>query len=370
MTKSDRHKKLRRKEKAKTQLTGVKKETGVKKLAKCQNIIEPTFRAKKILIREQLQGPTEGETVQITRNKTLTDVLNSLSHHNTNIKKDAMLGLQEIISTQPEALFANLDKILEKIGALAANEEGSIRKENLQMAELVFAKLTEDQMKPFWNLLISYVKCSLTHLNSFVRKSCIQFISLLLTFFPNLMSSSFHILLPSVLGLISSGAGKSKGFQVQPQLKLEISSKEHSYELRIKVLKFLASCIDLHVSQTRARKEAELNHLGTCTSIEWENAGTFRGLNYSYGYQETQVKSPYQYDSSSLNGSTAANYLWSDGTSHQFSSGETTEIEFWPQFVNSCLPILYQTWLEVRPLSLQTTGKPLFNGLLKDETDL
>lgn len=49
MTKSSRHKKLRKQEKAKTQLTGVKK------LNKAQNVVEPKLRVKKILIREQLK---------------------------------------------------------------------------------------------------------------------------------------------------------------------------------------------------------------------------------------------------------------------------------------------------------------------------
>lgn len=52
MAKSQRHKKQRKQEKAKTQLTGVRK------LAKAQNVVEPTLRVKKILIREQLKTST------------------------------------------------------------------------------------------------------------------------------------------------------------------------------------------------------------------------------------------------------------------------------------------------------------------------
>lgn len=74
MAKSDRHKKLRRKEKAKTQLTGVKK------LARPQNIIEPTFKARKIIIREQLQGPGEGDVVQVSRNKSLQVIIPSVCY--------------------------------------------------------------------------------------------------------------------------------------------------------------------------------------------------------------------------------------------------------------------------------------------------
>jgi len=50
MAKSNRHKKLRKQEKAKTQLTGVKK------LNKPQNVVVPTLRVKKVLIREQLKS--------------------------------------------------------------------------------------------------------------------------------------------------------------------------------------------------------------------------------------------------------------------------------------------------------------------------
>lgn len=56
MTKSNRHKKLRKQEKAKTQLTGVKK------LSKAKNVVEPTLRVKKILIREQLKSSEEGRS--------------------------------------------------------------------------------------------------------------------------------------------------------------------------------------------------------------------------------------------------------------------------------------------------------------------
>jgi len=56
MAKSGRHKKIRKQEKAKTQL-----KSGIRKLDKPMNIIDPKLRVKKILLREQLKDNVEGE---------------------------------------------------------------------------------------------------------------------------------------------------------------------------------------------------------------------------------------------------------------------------------------------------------------------
>jgi len=64
-----------------------------------------------------------------------------LNHHNTNIKKDGLSGLQEIISSSVETLYDNLDRILEKIAGLTSDIEDSVRKDNLRVAEIIFAQV-------------------------------------------------------------------------------------------------------------------------------------------------------------------------------------------------------------------------------------
>lgn len=61
MAKSNRHKKLRRQEKAKTQLTGVKK------LSKAKNVVEPILKVKKILIREQLKSSSNQSSEDVSQ---------------------------------------------------------------------------------------------------------------------------------------------------------------------------------------------------------------------------------------------------------------------------------------------------------------
>jgi len=55
MAKSARHKKLRRQEKSKTHLKGVKK------LLQAQNVVNPTLKVKKIVVPEQLTSAPDGQ---------------------------------------------------------------------------------------------------------------------------------------------------------------------------------------------------------------------------------------------------------------------------------------------------------------------
>ncbi len=74
MGKSGRHKKLNKQEKAKTQLKGVKtfekKKGSVKKLGKAVNVVNPSLKIKRIIIREQLHGDKDGDnsnSIPLTR---------------------------------------------------------------------------------------------------------------------------------------------------------------------------------------------------------------------------------------------------------------------------------------------------------------
>lgn len=71
------------------------------------------------------------------------ELLSTLHHHNTNLRKDALLGLLEIVTGQNNLIFLkrNLDKILERVAALTSDLEGIVRRENLKVAEAIFQRV-------------------------------------------------------------------------------------------------------------------------------------------------------------------------------------------------------------------------------------
>ena len=76
-------------------------------------------------------------------------MLSSLSHHNTNVKVDALTGLYELITTGNNVLESNLGRIVDKVGLLTCDIEGPVRKENLKVAEALLCQVSGRGLKDF-----------------------------------------------------------------------------------------------------------------------------------------------------------------------------------------------------------------------------
>ncbi|ODM92822.1 Testis-expressed sequence 10 protein, partial [Orchesella cincta] len=374
MAKSSRHKKLRKQEKAKTQLTGVKK------LSKPQNVVEPTLRVKKILIREQLKtsslplgGPRvpsssssvyssvvdDDEELTTRRKQSIQDLLSTVNHHNTNLRKDAVVGLQEIASIQITTIVRHLDKILAKIASLTSDEESSVRKENLKLAEIVFSKVTDNQLRPFWSMLVAHLKCTLTHLTPSVRYNALLFIELLIQHYPGLVIESCSAILPSVLSLISTtyndrntntSSSKKKPGSVT-RLKVEISGKHSDMTERLKVLKLLGKCIG--ITSTNFKRTDGAAGLTSRYGVAIEPS-EYLSLRYPFGYcwdqiRENELKEafPGGYSMTSYE-SRLYSSISLDPFSSNFSSNQNEiATNFWYGFVTSCVSVLIETWVEL-----------------------
>ncbi|XP_021956644.1 uncharacterized protein LOC110852823 [Folsomia candida] len=422
MGKSGRHKKLNRAEKAKTQLKG----GGVKKkLGKAANVVNPTLRVKRIVIREQLtSAPNQHEDVAITRrHQTLSELLSTLHHHNTNLRKDALLGLLEIVTGQNNLIFLkrNLDKILERVAALTSDLEGIVRRENLKVAEAIFQRIEEHEIQPYWNLLLTHLQCTLTHLNPTVRYSTLPFFHLLVGYFPNLVALSGQTLLPSFLSLISSAATTSAaGDQQTPlagtttgsHLRVEISGRKDQVQERLKVFVLIDTCLQLrrekyvqkmgeihcqaqqltfssegnenyvrprfNLDRNLATTEEKIDIFSPNTDITAGFVGQHemisyssatsnnptRQLLYSCGYGSTTPTTAEATSSPSLS------EIMSEGSSPVRNHNVTGSLQdgengFWPIFAQSCLSCLTETWIESCPSAPAASSLVLASNTLK-----
>lgn len=66
----------------------------------------------------------------------------STNHHNVNMRKDAIVGLQEIATSSSTQVIRHLDKLLGRIAALTSDLENVIRKENMKLATLVISMVS------------------------------------------------------------------------------------------------------------------------------------------------------------------------------------------------------------------------------------
>lgn len=196
MGKKNRSKKFLREEKSKVKL---KK----KLLPKGQNITDVSFKTKKIVIREQLKSKESGELLS-HRKLNVKELFTRLQHHNTNMRQDGLNGLQEIVTNfKEEAVDLHLPQLIENITKLSLDSESSIRREAVKLLKLILAQVTEKEIAPQLDVLVSYVCCAMTHISQPVQEDSLLLLDVLLGTCPGLVVENSDKVLPRFLDMIS-----------------------------------------------------------------------------------------------------------------------------------------------------------------------
>lgn len=121
-TGATRHKKFLKAEKSKTKLKGKKDP----ELPKGTNVTKTNFKVKKIVIKEQLKKHLQSEALS-KRKLNVKELLSRLNHFNATSRTDALHGLKEIISSNPEILEQSLGPVIQGVSALILNVEKNVR---------------------------------------------------------------------------------------------------------------------------------------------------------------------------------------------------------------------------------------------------
>ncbi|CAG7646594.1 unnamed protein product [Allacma fusca] len=332
-----------------------------KVVGKAQNVIEPKLQTKKIVLREQLKtGSGEGEALT-KRKRSIHDVLTALNHHNTNTKTDALSGLYELITTEYDAVGLHLGKIIDKVAQLTSDLEGSVRRENLRVAEVLLSQVSEEQLQPFWNLLLTHLRCTLTDLNHSVRQSCVSFVTMLIAQCPNLVATTKSNILPAMLNLISSTtktptSSQSSTATTTTKLKVDIEDKTTEIRERIRILSLLSTCLNLKSNES-CSSWSEVTSNESCGNS---------GVNSIYA----ELYYPYGYSDENMGVNTSCNIIdlsqviedSMDVDSMGKSNSYYTSEAFLDKFIHICLPILCETWVEVAPSSKSSSMSKKIDG--------
>lgn len=138
-------------------------------------------------------------------------------------------------------------------------------------------------------------------------------------------------------------SGTSKTKEEKSHLKIEVDTKE-----RIRVLSLITACLDLNSGETTT-SVALPGAKSEIVSTTLRN-NIHLGIYYPYGYQD--------YCSDGSNGvlghgpdqDMAAGEILNCNVLSQGLGNDYSETpDFWPQFVQSYLPLLCETWIEVKP---------------------
>ncbi|XP_076627278.1 testis-expressed protein 10 homolog [Colletes latitarsis] len=322
MAKGHKHMKHLKSEKAKVKLKAKK----TKQLPKGLNVTNPTFKVKKIVIREQLKRHDDTEILS-KRKLNVKDLLSRLQHHNSTVRQDALKELKEMLSQHSlDLLSSQFGSLLQGICALSLDKERNIRHDSLKVLSLILSPVSNDQLSPYCEVLISYLRCAMTHIDPRIKEDALLFLDVLVQNCNNIMARNSNKVLPNFLDMISRLHTEMKPGR---QLITSLNSKTTNVKWRIKVLERLASMFNSIVSYYKSQQAVNLN---VATQVVHVN----KSIRYVPVYLNTNFQNcEIDFEQSNvLKESTAEKVL---------------DAEELMKYVEVLMPLIFDSWMEVCP---------------------
>ncbi|XP_073979718.1 testis-expressed protein 10 [Rhodnius prolixus] len=309
-----------KKEKAKVKLKSSKTV-----LPKGQNLTDTNFKVKKIVIKDQVKPHEKGELLSTTK-LNVQDLLSRLGHHNVNMRKEALEGLTELISSHSEQiLHSYLSVLLKNVTKSILDFVGLIRKDAIRLLSNIFSKTQCQQLEPFFPSMSSYLICGLTHIDYGIRVDSLYLLDIFLKHVPKLCANSAPKILPVCLDLISHKGSDNR------TLSLNLDSSWTSKKWRQKVLSRIRILLT-------ALNDSRVT--GTCDEMRQQNGGDLQNKKAHFPYFlniEAYICSTLQLDCMSQN------YLRTDYFSIK-------------SFGDAVIPLLLDMFVETIPQTEENVG--------------
>ncbi|CAD0201855.1 unnamed protein product [Chrysodeixis includens] len=314
-----RYQKFLKSEKSKTKLKSKSKD-----LPKGTNVTKTNFKVKKIVLKTQLNKHGETEALS-TRKLNVKELLTRLNHFNIHSRTDALQGLKELFTMHPEVLEQNLGELVHGITPLVLNIEKVVRHDSLKVLNLMLSKADIVRIDPFFDILCTYLRSAMTHIDGRIQEDSLLFLDTLLVCTPTKMAQDFHKIIPNFLDMISKLRVDSKPGRT---LTVNLGSQITSVKWRVKVLHRLKDYLLEYVKYNHIQDSTEpvddKTHLFDTTKMN--HFSLFNPV-----YIETCPVSCFS------------------SKAIQDTTLPIDEGQKFTEYVDTLMPLLFETWLEVCP---------------------
>lgn len=220
-----KHKKFLKAEKAKVKLKATK-------LKGPQNVTKTDFKVRKIVITEQLKN------VQIKHAGTrkIHSITDCLARLKNSTSVEVISNLKEIILYQPDDFQKHLESIIKVVANLSLAIESKDRKERFKILDIICAQTTEQNLRPFFPILVTFLKCAMSHIKPAIQEDSLLMLDVLLKHAPQLVASEKDNILQPYLDMMSKMRIEDKP---ERTLSVELGNKITSIRWRKNVLERL-----------------------------------------------------------------------------------------------------------------------------------
>lgn len=203
---------------------------------------------------------------------------------------------------------------------------------------MILSPLSLERIAPFFDALCSYLRCAMTHIDTRIHEDSLLYFDILLLCAPDLMGINVHKILPSFLDMISKLRVDSKPGRT---LMVNLGSKMTSIKWRIKVLSRLHQLLQT-LSNIRSNKKDQFQR---------NEISIRRSNDYALAYDANKLKCFPLY-----RGLTLTKLTCFSKDKNNYSSGDN-EGEKLHAYIEVLIPLLFETWLEVRPATNQDSKR-------------
>ncbi|XP_066921563.1 testis-expressed protein 10-like isoform X2 [Clytia hemisphaerica] len=180
----------------------------------------------------------------------IKDLLSQLNHYNATIRHEACLGFRDLFQSHPEIMHEQINSWIPKLLDKMTDTDAAVRHSFTLCMQHVSRNLPIHEISPFIHIIVAHLCCGMTHINEAVQLDSLSILELILDYFPRLMVSYSHKILPSLIDLMSKqgkretnssqslNTSKVKGISslVSRDVSFNVEGKMSSLKARTKVL--------------------------------------------------------------------------------------------------------------------------------------
>lgn len=317
------HKKKLRSEKAKVKLKATK-------LPKGLNVTKTEFKVRKITIREQLK---ETQFADGERQLNLKETISRLKHHSSNVRGDALRNLREAIIAKRIDPTGYMNSLLQSISAISLDIDKETRRGSFKVLKCLLTTLKTDEVVPFFHIISSYLRCAMTHIQPAIQEDSLLMLDVLMEHVPQLVVTHSVKIIRNFLEMISRA--RKEGDHNSRTLTVRLGEKQTTIKWRTKVLERLRQILSTLVENKSANNAGKIVNSFTKHVTFNPNAPQHYNLKRQFLISSNKIDLL-----ATLRPSLAVKSA---------DAIEGSEEERLREYVIHLLPLLVESWIEVRP---------------------
>ncbi|KAJ1918454.1 rRNA processing protein [Mycoemilia scoparia] len=216
-----------------------------KKKAPANNFTDTSFQSKSIVLSTQSISIDKSSELTNTRNHTLKELLVQIKHFSPSVRKDAIMGLRDLLTQHPTLLDHKLGDIINSTAKLMIDNEHLVRKTCQSLYEYMLESMSESDFAPFVSIIVAFVCAGMTHILDDIRADALKFLDMLVPLIPNSLGNYADSIMPNFFSLLNTSDGKQGGGGFSVNTQSHMLSQKHRLTILKACCNYMKTCVNI-----------------------------------------------------------------------------------------------------------------------------